>query len=142
MTDTTIDAASRDPRTYAIIGSAMEVHRELGPGFLEAVYQEAFALELAARDMPFRREVELTIVYKGRPLACTYKVDFVCFDSVLVELKALAALGGPEHAQVIHYLKAARREIGLLLNFGAASLQFKRVCMSASHVRPTPPAGS
>ena len=124
-----IDADSRDPQTRAIIGAAMEVHRQLGPGFLEAVYQEAMAIELADRGIPFQREQELPIDFKGRRLSCTYRADFVCYESIIVELKALQLLTGWEEAQVLHYLKATRLERGMLLNFGRPSLEFKRfVC--------------
>ena len=120
------DSDSRDPQTRAIIGAAMEVHRQLGPGFLEAVYQEALAMELADRDVPFQREQELPIEYKGRRLACKYRADFVCHEDIIVELKALQALTGNEEAQVLNYLKATRLERGILLNFGRPSLEFKR----------------
>ena len=120
----------RDPRTYAIIGAAMEVHRELGCGFLEAVYQEALALELSARDIPYRPQVELPVSYKGRRLACDYRADFVCFESVIVELKALNGLASVHETQVINYLKATGLEVGLLINFGATSLQHKRLILS------------
>ena len=122
----------QDPRTYAIIGAAMEVHRQLGCGFLEAVYQQALAIELEARAIPFRREVELPVHFKGIRLACDYRADFICHDDIIVELKALRALTGIEEAQLINYLKAANMNIGLLLNFGAASLQHKRFVVSQS----------
>ncbi|SRR6266700_5769316 len=122
----------RDERTYAIIGAAMEVHRQLGCGFLEAVYQQALELELSARQVPFLREVELPITYKGRQLASGYRVDFLCYESILVELKALRDLSGVEEAQVLNYLKASGHETGLLLNFGKPSLEYRRFVFSKS----------
>ena len=116
----------RDPRTYAIIGAAMEVQRELGAGFLEAVYHEALGIEMTGRSIPFAHEVALPIFYKGEQLATVYRADFVCFDSVVVELKALTKLGGAEEAQIINYLKTTKSEVGLLLNFGTESLEYKR----------------
>jgi GxxExxY protein len=119
-------AQDSDPRTYVIIGAAMEVHKQLGRGFLEAVYQEALAVELASRDVPFAREVELPILYKGVKLHTGYRADFVCYDTIILELKALRSTGVVEDAQLINYLKATKMHIGLLLNFGANSLEFKR----------------
>lgn len=105
----------------------MEVHRQLGHGFLEAVYQEALALEFGARGLPFKREVELPVFYKSQPLRCTYRADFICFENVLVELKALSRLSSVEEAQVLNYLKATGYSRALLINFGASSLEHKRL---------------
>ena len=121
---------ARDPQTHAIIGAAMEVHRQLGHGFLEAVYQQALALEFSERGIPFRREVDLTVYYKGRALACEYRADFLCFDQVVVELKALGGLVSAHNAQVINELKATGYSVGLLLNFGAPSLEYLRFVRS------------
>ncbi len=116
----------KDDQTQAIIGAAMKVHRELGCGFLENVYQYALAVELAKQDIPFQKEVELPVYYSEVKLGCTYRVDFICFDKVLVELKALSQLSGTEESQVINYLKASDLEKALLINFGTKSLEFKR----------------
>jgi len=119
-----------DPRTYAVIGAAMEVHRQLGCGFLEAVYQEALEVELTARGIPFEAQVEIPVRYKGQVLKTFYRADFVCFDVIVVELKALTQLGNVEEAQVINYLKGTGYEIRLLLNFGRTSLQSKRYILT------------
>ena len=119
----------RDPRTFTIIGAAMEVHRVLGCGFLEPVYQEALAWEMQARGIPLEREVELPVIYKEHRLATQYKADFVAYGEVIVELKALAKLSRTEEAQIINYLKATAFKTGLLINFGALSLEYRRfVC--------------
>jgi GxxExxY protein len=127
-----IQTAEKDPRTHAIIGAAMEVHRQLGCGFLEAVYQEALAFEFDLRKLPYRRETELPVFYKGRQLRVTYKPDFACYESIIVELKALARLGGVDEAQVLNYMKAGGLETGLLLNFGAKSLEDRRLVLTQS----------
>ena len=126
------ELTENDPRTYAIIGAAIEVHKQLGCGFLEAIYQEALSIEFAKRNVPFRREVRLPVHYKGQLLSTTYCADFICFDSVVTELKALAHMSGTEEAQLINYLKATGYEVGLLLNFGGRSLQHRRFVLSKS----------
>ena len=116
----------RDPRTFAIIGAAMEVHSHLGNGFLEAVYQEALAVELTNRDVPFQREVHFPVFYKGLELHTHYRADFICYDTIVVEFKALPRLTGVEESQLINYLKGTGLAVGLLLNFEASSLEYKR----------------
>ncbi len=105
----------------------MEVHRQLGHGFLEAVYQEALAVELTAREIPFQREVILPIRYKGRLLQCGYRADFICFGEIVVELKATSQLTGTDEAQTINELKATHLNRALLINFGVPSLEYKRL---------------
>lgn len=119
-----------DEQTFEIIGAAMAVHRELGHGFLEAVYQEALAIEFAHRGISFAREVELPIQFRGQRLNTGYRADFLCFDDVIVELKALDKLTTREEAQVINYLKASGKARGLLLNFGNRSLEQKRLVLN------------
>lgn len=124
------ESADRDPETYAIIGAAMTVHRELGCGFLEAVYQEALEREFLDRNIPFEREKELPVFYRGKQLKTYYKADFVCFGTIIVELKALDRLSEHEESQIINYLKASGLQKALLLNFGAKSLQHKRMVLN------------
>jgi len=124
--------SNKDPRTYEIIGAAMEVHRTMGTGFLEVVYQEAIGIELTLRKIPFQRELDLPIYYKDRILSTSYRADFLCYDSIIVELKALSQLSGKEDAQVINYLKATGLETALLLNFGTDKLEYKRFVFTES----------
>lgn len=113
--------------TYSIIGAAMEVHKQLGCGFLEGVYQEALQIEFESRSIPFVKEIHLKIEYKGQILNKYYMVDFLCFDSVIVELKALSELNSEHESQIFNYLKATNKKVGLLINFGKQSLQYKRI---------------
>ena len=115
---------------YQIIGAAIEVHRELGFGFLEAVYQEAFERELSSRLIPFTSQQLLKILYKGKPLIKEYCADLVCFGSIIVELKALRKLSGYEDSQVINYLKATGMRLGILINFGSeGKLEWNRLIL-------------
>ncbi|HUR25538.1 MAG TPA: GxxExxY protein [Candidatus Thermoplasmatota archaeon] len=118
--------AIEDPFTYKIIGALMEVHTVLGPGYLERVYQEAAAIELTDRGIPFVQEAEMPVWYRDELLDAKYRVDFLCNDEVLVELKALPFIGDIEKAQVLNYLRASRKSVALLVNFGADSLEWRR----------------
>jgi len=124
----------KDERTYKIIGCAMEVHKELGCGFLEAVYQEALKREFNDQGIPFKPQPVIRIIYKGKPLDKTYQPDYVCYDEIIVEIKAIGDLSGTEEAQIINYLKASGLEIGLLINFGATSLQYKRFVFTHNNI--------
>jgi GxxExxY protein len=122
-----VGMSERDPRTFAIIGAAMEVHRVLGCGFVEPVYQDALAVEFASREIPFLQAPKIEVRYKSVILTSHYEPDFICYSEVIVELKALTHLSGVEDSQVLNYLKATGLRIGLLLNFGASSLTHKRL---------------
>ena len=114
--------------SYDIIGCMMTVHSELGCGFLEKVYQEVLEREFTDKGIPFKREVNLKIYYKGTPLQQDYIADFVCYDKIIVELKAISKISDIEKAQVINYLKATGYELGILANFGETSLKTERLC--------------
>jgi GxxExxY protein len=122
-----IDSSERDPGTYAVIGAAMEVHRVLGCGFLEAPYASALEIELQLRSIPVSREVLFPLTYKGRALAQSHRADFVCFNSIVVEVKAMRVISDIEHAQLINYLRASGLWRGLLLNFGSKRLSYRRL---------------
>ena len=112
--------------SYDIIGAAMKVHELMGPGFTEKVYQEALALELRERAIPFQREVEMHAVYKGTSLEGTFIPDFICYDKIIVEIKATRELDNVHRSQAINYAKIAGFKLALLINFGEASLEFER----------------
>ena len=111
---------------YNIVGAAMEVHSVLGKGFLEPVYQEAFSIELSTRKIPFEQEKPVHINYKGIQLKKLYKLDFVCYDKIIIEMKALSALTSEHESQILNYLKATGFRLGLLINFGEDSLVWER----------------
>ena len=112
---------------FANVGAAIEVHRELGPGFLEAVYQEALAIELRERGIQFEAQKPLRISYKGKTLNKEYFADLVCYGQIIVELKALDRLTGNEEAQILNYLKATGLRVGVIINFGShGKLEWKR----------------
>ena len=113
--------------SYEIIGACMDAHAQLGCGFLEPVYQEAAAIEFSLRKIPFIKEQELKIKYKDILLNKTYIADFVCYDKIIVEIKAVDALTTQHEAQVINYLKATNFKLGLLINFGEEHLTYKRL---------------
>ena len=118
-----------DARTYQIIGAAMEVHRVLHRGLLEHIYCEALAVEFDLRLIPFAPQVPCQIVYKERRLTGFHRIDFVCFDNVVVEIKASSLTGPAEQAQVLNYLALSGHRMGLLLNFGRPSLEYKRLVL-------------
>lgn len=115
--------------TYKIIGCCMDVHNELGCGFLEPVYQEALAIVFKENSIPFEKEKVLDIEFRGRLLSKKYVADFVCYNEVTVELKATAGLAEHDIAQALNYLKTTGKKIGLLVNFGLTKLQYKRVIL-------------
>ncbi len=104
--------------TYAIRGAIFEVYKEIGPGFLEAVYQECLVKEFILRKIPFKPQPELTIYYKGQMLTLTYKPDFICFEQIIIELKAVSDLTNEYRSQIHNYLRATNLRLGLLVNFG------------------------
>ena len=131
---TPMDTGDRPEKTilykdesYTIVGAAMNVHTVLGCGFLEPVYQEALQCELDFLQIPYQREVPLPIMYRGHYLEKRYVADFVCYDKIIVELKALATITSEHKAQVINYLRAANLELGILLNFGTTKLISERI---------------
>ena len=105
----------------------MEVHRVLGPGFLEAIYQEALEIEFEIKDIPYIREAPLKINYKGNTLKKEYNADFICYDKIIIETKALCDLTSEHESQLLNYLKATEKKLGILINFGKPQLQHKRI---------------
>lgn len=120
--------------SYKIIGAAMEVHRELGCGFTESVYQDALEYEFKLRKIPYEREKAMHVLYKGKELGKSFRMDFVCYGKIIVELKAVQAITDEYHIQVYNYLKASGLELGLLVNFGNASLEYERLLRKADWI--------
>ena len=118
-----------EKETYEIIGAAQDVHRELGSGFLEVVYQDALEIEFKKRNIPYQREYQLPIFYKDTKLPRTYSADFLCYNKIIVETKAVRTLTADSYAQTMHYLKATKLRLGLLINFGESSLKVKRIIL-------------
>jgi GxxExxY protein len=118
---------SYDMKTYDLIGVALEVHKNLGCGFHETVYGDAFEEELKIRNIPYEREKELNVFYKDIRLSHHYFADFVCYGDIIVELKAIDRLTSVQESQVINYLKVTKFNVGLLFNFGYTSLEKKRI---------------
>ena len=113
---------------YDVVGAAIDVHRELGPGFLESIYQEAMEIELKAKDIPFVAQQPIAVQYKGVTLKKQFFADLVCFEQIIVEIKALARLSGTEQAQLLNYLKGTGFPMGILINFGShGKLEWKRL---------------
>ncbi len=121
---------------YNIVGAAMEVHRSLGPGFLEAVYQEALAIEFKLRNIPFVEFPKLKIEFKGITLKKQYVPDFLCYDEIIVEIKAIQQCTKDDEAQIINALKAAKKIVGVLINFGEPSL-FHRRFVNTKNIKKT-----
>ncbi|MGI6087897.1 MAG: GxxExxY protein [Kiritimatiellia bacterium] len=117
---------SQDPETFAIIGAAMEVHKILGHGFLEGVYQDALEREFGICGIPYQREQSIPVLYKGCQLSTSYRADFICHGSIIVEMKAIKKLTEIEDAQVLNYLKATGFKRALVFNFAAHHLEYKR----------------
>ena len=116
----------RDDQTFAVIGAAMAVHRELGPGFLESAYGDALEMEFVERKIPYEREKLIHIFYKGKPIKTLYKADFVCYGGLIIEMKTVETITDVHRSQLIHYLKATKIKKGLLINFKNKSLQYER----------------
>ena len=114
---------------FKIVGACMAVQNELGTGFLEPVYQEALALEFQNRGIPFKKEHRLEIFYKENKLEKRYYADFLCYDKIIVELKACSGLNVQHTAQALNYLSALKLNLALLVNFGKPRLQWKRIVM-------------
>ena len=116
--------------SYKIIGACMKVHRELGLGFLEAVYEEALKKEFDNSNIPFESQVKLNVFYEGQQLKKYYIADFICYDKIILEIKSVSQVPVAFYAQIKNYLTATKIELGMLINFGQPSLTYKRIINS------------
>jgi GxxExxY protein len=117
--------------SYAIMGACFEVYNHLGHGFLEPVYHTCLEIELANRQIPFVSKPKVPINYKGQPVGCLYEADMICFDQIILELKAVSTLTSVHESQLLHYLRATHLPLGILLNFGfPTELQSKRIAFT------------
>ncbi|WP_034919531.1 GxxExxY protein [Gillisia sp. CAL575] len=115
-----------EEETYKVIGACMTVHKNLGSGFLESVYEEALRRELKKEEIPFETQKKLKVFYDGSELSKYFIADFVCYEKIILEIKSVSFLNKNLESQVINYLKATNKEVGLLINFGEKSLKWKR----------------
>ena len=125
-----IDATNKilyKEESFAIVGPCMKVHRTLGAGFLEAVYEEALEREFQNLKIPFKRQVKLDLYYGNQKLTKQYRADFICYDEIIVEIKAVSLIPTAFYAQLQNYLKCTNIELGMLINFGTSSLTYKRM---------------
>jgi GxxExxY protein len=127
-----------EQESYNIIGACMAVHKALGSGFLESVYEEALEKEFIKRNIPYKRQPKLVVFFDGEPLKKYFKADFLCYDNIIVEIKSAAFIHFDNQKQTINYLNAVKKPVGLLVNFGEASLKWKRFINSKA-LAPDPP---
>lgn len=122
--------------SYRIIGACMKVHRTLGPGFLEAVYEEALEKEFLKEEIPFERQIKLEVFYGQEKLKKFYRADFICYGKIILEIKSVSALPPIFYSQLKNYLSATKMELGMLINFGSPSLTYKRIINPYSNNLP------
>ncbi len=125
-----IDKILYKEESFKIIGACMKVHRSLGAGFLEAVYEEAMEKEFQIQKIPFKKQVKLELYYDNQKLKKQYRADFVCYDTIILEIKAVSQIPVAFYAQLKNYLKCTNMGLGMLINFGTPSLTYKRILNS------------
>ena len=123
----TADKILYKEESFAIIGACMKVHRTLGAGFLEAVYEEALEKEFHIQNISFKRQVKLSLYYDNELMKKQYRADFVCYDAIIIEIKAVSQIPTAFYAQLQNYLRCTNMELGILINFGTSSLIYKRI---------------